>query len=224
MIEMLLDSKNAEINAYQQIKRAIMLKRLLPGQKLSEEWISRNLNMSRTPVRAAFKKLEEERLVEIIPRRGAFVYEPTIKEIRDVFEVRIVLECYAAKKAASMISDQYISQLDELIEKEKEAYETRDFESFITINNSIHQTPAIVTQNKSLIKQINSLLNWSDCYIVLNDPFYNRSVDTAKNIPEHKKIVETLSNRNPLQAEKAVRTHLESTLNSLEEPKSIFDN
>src|SRR4051812_1748290 len=99
--------RNAEEDAYIKIKRAIMLKRLLPGQQLTEEWIGKNLNMSRTPVRGAFKKLEKEGLVKILPRRGAFVHDPTDKEVKDVFSVRILLESFAARTAAAMISQKY---------------------------------------------------------------------------------------------------------------------
>src|SRR5699024_9514850 len=122
------NEQNAEIIAYEKIKRAIMLKRLLPGQQLAEEWISKNLNMSRTPVRAALKKLQEERLVEIIPRRGAFVYEPSIKEIQDVFDVRLILECFAAKSAAPLIQDCDIKEMNKLLKREQKAYKEKNLE------------------------------------------------------------------------------------------------
>jgi len=217
------NEQNAEIIAYEKIKRAIMLKRLLPGQQLAEEWISKNLNMSRTPVRAALKKLQEERLVEIIPRRGAFVYEPSIKEIQDVFDVRLILECFAAKSAAPLIQDCDIKEMNKLLKREQKAYKEKNLEGFIEVNNAIHILPAKITKNEVLVYQINTLLDWSNCYVVLRDPFYNRSVETAKNIPEHKDIFEALSNKQSKEAEEAVRIHLKSTADSLEAPLNIFD-
>lgn len=216
-------NQNSEVIAYEKIKRAIMLKRLFPGQQLGEEWISKHLKMSRTPVRAALKKLQDERLVEVIPRRGAFVYEPSIKEIQDVFNVRIVLESYAAKISAPLIQNNDIKRLNSLLKQEENAYQERKLENFIEVNNAIHVFPAIITKNEVLISQINTLIDWSNCYVMLRDPFYNRSVDTAKNIPEHKAIVEALSNKQSKKAEEAVRYHLQSTADSLENPINIFD-
>lgn len=218
-----MQKSNSETIAYEQIKKAILLKKLLPGQKLTEQWLGENLKMSRTPVRAALKKLEEERLVEMIANRGAFVYKPDMQEIMDVFDVRILLESYAAKTAANKIEKKDLEKLCFLLEEEKKAYRAKDFEKFIQVNSDIHLMPALVTGNKILIQQIRSLIHWSNCYIILKDPFYERSEDTAMNIPEHRNIVKALEAEDGKAAEKAVKEHLKTTLKSLDDPISIFD-
>lgn len=214
--------RNAEEDAYIKIKRAIMLKRLLPGQQLTEEWIGKNLNMSRTPVRGAFKKLEKEGLVKILPRRGAFVHDPTDKEVRDVFAVRILLESFAARTAAAVITQKYIDELLLLSEQEIDAYQARNFENFININNRIHRLPALATENKCLIEQVTSLVNWSDCYLILKDSFYTNPIEKVKSIPEHLRIIDALKNKDPIEAENAVRAHLETTLRDWQTPKPLF--
>lgn len=218
-----MQKKNSELTAYEQIRKAILLKKLLPGQRLTEQWLGENLKMSRTPVRAALKKLEEERLVEMIANRGAFVYKPDMKEIKDVFDVRILLESYAAKTAANSIEKMDLEKLYLLLEEEKKAYRDKDFERFIQVNSDIHLVPSLVTGNKVLIQQVRSLINWSNCYIILKDPFYERSVDTAINVPEHRNIVKALEAMDGKLAEKAVKKHLQTTLKSLDDPISIFD-
>lgn len=218
-----MQKKNSELTAYEQIRKAILLKKLLPGQRLTEQWLGENLKMSRTPVRAALKKLEEERLVEMIANRGAFVYKPDMKEIKDVFDVRILLESYAAKTAANSIEKMDLEKLYLLLEEEKKAYRDKDFERFIQVNSDIHLVPSLVTGNKVLIQQVSSLINWSNCYIILKDPFYERSVDTAINVPEHRNIVKALEAMDGKLAEKAVKKHLQTTLKSLDDPISIFD-
>lgn len=218
-----MQKKNSELTAYEQIRKAILLKKLLPGQRLTEQWLGENLKMSRTPVRAALKKLEEERLVEMIANRGAFVYKPDMKEIKDVFDVRILLESYAAKTAANSIEKMDLEKLYLLLEEEKKAYRDKDFERFIQVNSDIHLVPSLVTRNKVLIQQVRSLINWSNCYIILKDPFYERSVDTAINVPEHRNIVKALEAMDGKLAEKAVKKHLQTTLKSLDDPISIFD-
>ena len=218
-----MQKKNSELTAYEQIRKAILLKKLLPGQRLTEQWLGENLKMSRTPVRAALKKLEEERLVEMIANRGAFVYKPDMKEIKDVFDVRILLESYAAKTAANSIEKMDLEKLYLLLEEEKKAYRDKDSEKFIQVNSDIHLVPSLVTGNKVLIQQVRSLINWSNCYIILKDPFYERSVDTAINVPEHRNIVKALEAMDGKLAEKAVKKHLQTTLKSLDDPISIFD-
>lgn len=218
-----MQNNNSETIAYEQIKKAILLKKLLPGQRLTEQWLSENLKMSRTPVRAALKKLEEERLVELIANRGAFVYKPDMQEIKDVFDVRILLESHAAKMAAEHIKEEDIEKLYLLLDEEKKSYREKNFEKFIEVNSEIHLMPALITENKVLIHQVRSLIHWSNCYIILKDPFYERSEDTAMNIPEHENIVKALESKDGKAAEKAVRVHLNTTLKSLDNPISIFD-
>lgn len=218
-----MQKKNSELTAYEQIRKAILLKKLLPGQRLTEQWLGENLKMSRTPVRAALKKLEEERLVEMIANRGAFVYKPDMKEIKDVFDVRILLESYAAKMSADHIEETDLGKLYLLLEEEKKSYREKNFEKFINVNSEIHLMPALITKNKILIQQVRSLIYWSNCYIILKDPFYERSVDTAMNIPEHEIIVQALEAQDGRAAEKAVKKHLNTTLKSLDDPVSIFD-
>lgn len=216
--------RNAEEDAYIKIKRAIILKRLLPGQQLTEEWIGKNLNMSRTPVRGAFKKLEKEGLVKIIPRRGAFVQDPSDKEVKDVFTVRILLESFAARTAAAVISQEHIDELLLLSQKEIEAYQVRNFEDFININNKIHRLPAIATGNKCLIEQVTALVNWSDCYLILRDSFYTNPIEKVKSIPEHLRIIHALKSKDPIESENAVRDHLETTLRDWQTPKPLFED
>lgn len=124
-----MQKKNSELTAYEQIRKAILLKKLLPGQRLTEQWLGENLKMSRTPVRAALKKLEEERLVEMIANRGAFVYKPDMKEIKDVFDVRILLESYAAKMSADHIEETDLEKLYLLLEEEKKSYREKTLRS-----------------------------------------------------------------------------------------------
>src|SRR5699024_12687628 len=96
-------------------------------------------------------------------------------------------------------------------------------EIYIQVHHAIYSLPAKTTKDEVLVYQINTLLDWSNCYVVLRDPFYNRSVETAKNMPEHKDIFEALSNKQSKEAEEAVRIHSKSTADSLEAPLNIFD-
>jgi DNA-binding GntR family transcriptional regulator len=201
---------SSEFEAYRLIKRALIVKRLLPGQPLTEEWLSEHLHMSRTPVRSALKLLEKDGLVKIIPYRGAFVVNPTPKDIQNLFEVRIILECNAARLATPFITDATICELQKLVNEEHEAYQDRNYESIIELNTRIHSFPSVLVDNSVLLEQVSTLIVRANCYMILKDPFYDKPMAELKVLSEHQQIVEAFKRRDAGLAVDAVRAHLET--------------
>lgn len=218
---MTIKKRNEEL-AYEKIKRAIMLKRMSPGQRVTEDWVSQELKMSRTPIRSAFKRLENEGLLEHIPHKGAFVCNPSDKELQDVFHLRVVIERYAAQSAIKLMSEPDIVFMEKLLQQEIKAYENKDFEGFLRINGLIHSFPAKISDNKFLLQEIKTLNQWSDCYLILKDEFYTTPLNEVKSIPEHEAIVNALRNGDAEKMCQAIEIHLLSTLSDLSERKSIF--
>ncbi len=106
-------SRSASAAASEVIREAIIDGRLAPGQRLKEEELARELGMSRTPVREALLLLQSEGLVESIPRRGATVRSYAADDLDDMYQLRAVLEGYAARRAATRISRDDIARLEE---------------------------------------------------------------------------------------------------------------
>lgn len=106
-------SRSASAAASEVIREAIIDGRLTPGQRLKEEELARELGMSRTPVREALLLLQSEGLVESIPRRGATVRSYAADDLDDMYQLRAVLEGYAARRAATRISRDDIARLEE---------------------------------------------------------------------------------------------------------------
>ncbi|MDQ4072566.1 MAG: GntR family transcriptional regulator [Actinomycetota bacterium] len=106
-------SRSASAAASEVIREAIVDGRLTPGQRLKEEELARELGMSRTPVREALLLLQSEGLVESIPRRGATVRSYAADDLDDMYQLRAVLEGYAARRAATRISRDDIARLEE---------------------------------------------------------------------------------------------------------------
>ncbi|MCP3029799.1 GntR family transcriptional regulator [Halobacillus sp. A1] len=217
------NKKNNEEFAYEKVKRAIMLKKLGAGQRVTEEWISKELKMSRTPIRAALKRLENEGLIQLVPNKGAIVYNPSNKELEDVFNLRTVLEKYAGQLAVTTMKDEDITYMEQLLEQEVDAYKAKDFEEFMRVNGQIHAYPAKISDNKFLLQQVERLNQWTDGYLILKDDFYTIPLSEVKSIPEHGRIVEALRKRDADLLEEAVEAHLLSTLNDLSERTSIFN-
>ncbi|WP_347548589.1 GntR family transcriptional regulator [Pseudalkalibacillus hwajinpoensis] len=214
--------RNEEL-AYEKVKRAIMLRRLLPGQRVTEEWVSQEMKMSRTPIRAAFKRMGNEGLLEIIPHRGAFVYNPSDKELADVFHLRVVLECYAARLAVPTVTPENAHEMERLLDDERKAYQEKDFEEFMRVNGLIHAYPAKLSRNKFLLQQIETLNQWSDCYLILKDEFYTIPMEEVKSIPEHLSILNAFRSGDIEGMTRAIEAHLLSTLDDLSGQRSVFN-
>ena len=106
-------SRSASAAASEVIREAIIHGRLSPGQRLKEEELARELGMSRTPVREALLMLQSEGLVELLPRRGATVRSYALDDLDDTYQLRAVLEGYAARRAATRISAEDVALLEE---------------------------------------------------------------------------------------------------------------
>ena len=91
-------------SAYDEIRRGIVEGRYRPGERLVEQRIAEELDLSRTPVREAFRRLQSEGLVEVRPNRGVSVRGLTVDEIGDLYELRARLEAMAAELAATRAS------------------------------------------------------------------------------------------------------------------------
>lgn len=110
-------SRSASEGACEVIRAAIVDGRLAPGRRLKEEELARELGMSRTPVREALLVLQSEGLVESIPRRGATVRAYAVDDLDDTYQLRALLEGYAAQRAASRISAEDVARLEESCDK-----------------------------------------------------------------------------------------------------------
>ena len=99
---------------FNNIKDGILTGRLRPGERLLENQLAEELGVSRTPIREALRMLEIENLVDLIPRKGAQVKKMSEKDIKDVLEIRKVLEELASGIAAENITKQEIAELKKL--------------------------------------------------------------------------------------------------------------
>ena len=92
--------ENLDRKVYRELKSMIVDRKLKPGDKILQEKISQEFGVSRTPLMCALKKLEQEKLVQAIPRRGFYVRRFTKEEVLEAFELREILEGLAARRAA----------------------------------------------------------------------------------------------------------------------------
>lgn len=131
----------ASEKAYQEIRNRLLEGEFEPGARLNEQELSEACGVSRTPVREAIRRLAQEYFVSIVPNRGAFVIDWSREDIDDMFEIRALLEGYAARKAAQKTSLELSSQLYEIIDNIDIVVEEKGndmMDHFLDLNRRFH--------------------------------------------------------------------------------------
>ena len=175
---------------YHKLLHLIFSKQLRPGQRLPEVNVAEQLEVSRTPVREALRRLANEGLVVLMPNVGARIVTPTRQEMLDAYEVRNELECLAARKASGRISPVQLARLEEKIEEEVEVFAQRDLEAYIEINNAFHRIIAEASGNLALADTIENYLARTFVYMVFFESFFD--FDTNPSLEEHRAILAAL--------------------------------
>ena len=139
------------------IKAAIIKGKFKPGEKISEGELAESMGISRTPLREAFRKLENEGFIEIIPRKGAVVTEIDAQEVYDLYEIKSTLEGLAARLAAVNMQDKDLEKLENVNEELKELIDQNDLEAFYKAHTRFHEGFVKLSGNRRLNQIISNL-------------------------------------------------------------------
>lgn len=192
---------------FKSVRGAILSGVLKPGERLMEVQLAEKLGVSRTPIREAIRKLELEGLVIMMPRKGAYVADLSIKDITDVLEVRAALEGLASGLAALRITDEEIEELKLTALHFHQAIEADDFDRIVEMDIEFHDRIFKATRNEKLLQITNSLREQVQRFRIMYINESNKSKDLSK---EHFEIVEAISKRNMEIAEKIAKRHIEN--------------
>lgn len=212
MVKMKDNNTTSMEYVYEKIKQAIINRTLLPGVKLIESKISEQLQVSRTPIRNAFQKLSSEGFLTIVPNKGAFVINPTLKEMTQACEIRKELELMSLRKAINFIDLNDIKQMEALIEIEFVAVQKKDIMSYLESNKRFHMIIAEKSGNNFLIQFVEKILDQINVYLILYDQFYDVNLEDIRGLNEHKEIIKYIQKKDLEQVEYLLVQHLDSTL------------
>jgi DNA-binding GntR family transcriptional regulator len=213
MINLGAEHENLDQKAYSILKEMITERKLLPGQKIPQEKLARDLGISRTPLISALKFLEQEKLVESVPRRGFFVRLFSTAEMVYIFELREVLEGLAARRAASNISNSQITELDGFFKKFVKQENITDYKAYAREDRRFHNF-VIDVGAKEFLRSIlltTNIISFS--YQVLESEGLIRPPNET--IREHLAVIEAIRNRDPDAAEEVMRHHFKKSLSHL---------
>ncbi|MEW6707914.1 MAG: GntR family transcriptional regulator [Pseudomonadota bacterium] len=186
------------------ITLAIVERRLMPGTKLAEQPLADIFKVSRTLVRQALNQLSRDRLVTLLPSRGAFVAEPSVEEARQVFEVRRMMEAAMIRQLAARITPQQIGELRRHLKAEREAVRRVDVPGRTRLLADFHVLLARMLGNEVLAQLLADLLLRSSLISLM----YQSSHSAQASQQEHVAIVDALERRDARAAVKLVEAHL----------------
>ena len=189
------------------LRRAILTGRFKPGERLLEVHLADHLGVSRTPIREAMRKLELEGLVTMIPRRGAIVAEMTVKNMRDVLEVRRILDVLSVELACERINDTDLEKLAEKHNAFNEAIKTGNTATMAAADVAFHDIIVEATGNSRLKQLINNLAEQMYRYrfIYLQDDIIHDML-----MKEHEAIYNAIKERNSHAAATAAKIHIDN--------------
>jgi DNA-binding GntR family transcriptional regulator len=189
------------------LRQAILTGELQPGERLMEISLANRLGVSRTPVREAIHKLEQEGLVIMMPRRGAQVAQITQKDLVEVLEVRLGLEEMAVSFACDRMTGEQFTAICQAAEEFTRAIDGNDLTLLAQADENFHSLICTAAGNDCLCNITNNLREQMYRYRIehLKNPEVRRDLDA-----EHKSICHALEAKDAQIACKVLRSHIQS--------------
>jgi len=193
--------------AYAALRDRIVQLRIAPGAPINEDQLGRELDMGRTPVREAIKRLALENLVTVFPRRGTFASEINITDLAHISDVRVELEGHAARRAAERLTAAQRDELDTLLAEidGRESEGTGDPDTLMRLDAEIHRFVYRCAGNPYLQETLERYLNLSlrIWYLVLD-----RLPHLVDRVHEHRALLEAIRSGDGSHAEAVAAEHV----------------
>jgi DNA-binding GntR family transcriptional regulator len=200
------------------LRKAILDGVYLPGERLVEALLCEQFGASRFIIRAALADLAAEGLVEVRRNKGAHVRKISFDEAIEITEVRMVLEGLVAARAATLVTDEQASQLDEIVLLMRRAVNAGEFRRYSDLNQSLHRSIQTIARHGTADRLIETMR----AQLVRHQ--YTLSLlpgRPATSLPQHERIVEAIRARDPKAAEAAMRDHIASVIEALRSLEAV---
>ena len=209
------------MRVFRLLREAIITLQIRPGDMLSEADVSRQMGVSRQPVREAFIKLSEIGLVEIVPQRGTFVVKISMDDVTNAQFVREAIEVAIVRRACEVATDADIARIRQVIEQQKEALKREDHKAFLALDEAFHTAIAEAARCAPARRSIDAVDAQLDRVRFLSLPLFAHMPII---IAAHEKILEAIEARAAHDAEQAMREHFKALLFYLPEVASKYSD
>ena len=203
----MLQKMNSTETAYNSIKQSILSGDYPPGMRLKEARLSGDLDVSRTPIREALRRLHSEGLVKFEANYGARVTSYSRKDLEESTELRAILESFAAKVAARKITPAQVSELRDVQNEMEAAFgdgASPDYDRVSEANNRFHNLVLKAADNASLEAALKPLVQ---PMVILGKFTAFNEARVRQSFLHHREIIKALEAGNPEWSEAAMRTH-----------------
>lgn len=191
---------------FKKLEEEILNGALKPGENLTELRVSERLGVSRTPVREAIHRLEQEGLVQLTPNKGAVVIGVSEQDLRDIYAIRMKLEGLASRWAAEHITEEEIISLRDILELQEFYTAKGDLEQLRNLDSQFHELIYQISGSRTLRQTLSSLHHSVQRYRKMSFATKGRA---QKVMGEHQLIVDAIAAHDPDGAEKATFAHIE---------------
>lgn len=187
------------------LRNAIKNGKLKPGERLMEVQLAEELGISRTPVREAIRKLEQEGYVIMLPRRGTYVSSVSVHDVQEIFEIRTALEKLAIGLAARRIENEELEQLQKLLTLIEGYIDANEMDKIVETDIAFHDLLYRVSRNERLSSIIGNLKEQLARFRTLSMSYPGRLIETLE---EHREMVEAIASGDVEAAREAAERHM----------------
>lgn len=199
---------------FQKLRKDILTGRYKRGEELVEGTVGKELGVSRTPVREAFRQLELEGLVEVIPHRGTFVDGISANDIHDIYMIRSRLEGLCAGWAARLRTEEELEKLEETVYLSQFHAKKEHYEQVFELDSRFHEIMYEASHSRMLAHTLSDFHQYVQKARKMSITSRTRS---KKSNEEHQAILEAIRARDAGKAEELATRHIMNTIQNLEQ-------
>lgn len=198
---------STEVPLLDRVRRLVLSGQFPPGAPLSEVFLAQEFEVSRTPIRETLKQLQHEGLVEIRPKVGTFVREPTRREIVELFQLKEGLEGLAAGLLARRGNIPELEVLERNLAESDQAAADQDAARYAELVHEFHRTIITGSDNSKLVEHYDRLMNQLAYHrLVLRTAEHPGRIKASTS--EHRVVLEMIRDKDHFGAEAAMRNHV----------------
>ncbi len=202
-------SKNLKAKAYDLIKEKIINCQYQPGSLISEEMLQNDISASRTPIREALGKLEQENLLSVMPKKGIRISPISLNEMNMIFEVRLLIEPYSLLNYGYMLQEEKLLSLYQSVEKCSDAMDIREM---FALDDELHNYLNSVVPNLYIRRQFDIISAQNRRYRILTgEQLRGRVIASMK---EHAAVLKSCLKKEWENAAENMKEHLLISKNS----------
>ena len=188
---------------YEKIRADILTCVLAPGSRVFENDLANRYNVSKSPIRDALLRLQEQGLIEVLPRKGYLICPISIADAHNLYEMRLLLEKASIRRACDEASDQGLASLDEF-----RAVDNSDLANWVLYNRNFHRQISELSGNTRMTKITAEIIDQFDRLTFVGVSHVPSAVTSEEFVSEHCEIIDALQARDRSKVTRLITKHI----------------